>query len=325
MKPSKTWLIVSVLCIIVGAALMLISGVRDRADLDELLERSGRMEQVEEKTLVVTEDFRNVTVLDSSTDVKILPSRDGSCRVIYGQSDRVDYRVTVERDTLQVIRSDKPAEGGLRFSREEIPVQVYLPRSSYEALTIETGSGEVKLEAAGAWTDVQIRTGSGDVEAEELQTGTLFIETGSGEIELKEVQAERLEWKSSSGRQRGTQIVCSGDAALTASSGEIELEHCRLGSLKISTTSGDVRLSQTSCGENVRVDTDSGDIRLRSVSAESYDLHTSSGSVKGSVLGSVDFLVDSSSGSIRTKGGVRGALPCRVSTGSGDVDLEAER
>ncbi len=322
MKPSSKWLVISIICIILGAALMLISGVRGGGDLTDLLERTGRVEKTEEKTVTVTEEFRSVYVQDLSADVRILPSRDGSCRVIYGESEHVSYQVSVEENTLKVIRSDK-AGGGPYFSRESIPVQIYLPRGSYDKLQLETSSGDVRLETDSTWRDTQIRALSGDVELRDFRAGTLHIETSSGEIGLDTVQAERLELESISGDQTIRQTLCSGEAMLSFTSGEIEIEDSRAGSLSISGMSGEVTLSRTACSGELRAETSSGEIRLRDASAGSYDLRTTSGDVSGSVLGSTDFIPDTLSGSVRTRGGVRGAAPCRVSTSSGDIDLEA--
>lgn len=344
MKKSRIWLIVSILCIVAGFILLLCSGVRNGNQLGWVLQRAGNAEMQEERTVEVTERFRSLRVSEFSADVQLLPSGDKSCRVVYGESEHSRCKVSVEKGTLTVTREVDSGSGrGIVIFENELPVKIYLPAGSYDKLEIDSTSGNVSADRGFSWMEAEIRTASGDIElegfdAEELRlkstsgeqtlkdsrTESLQAESASGDMKLKQCSLGSCRLQSTSGEQTLKECVVAGELKLGTASGDIELEETEAGSMDITGTSSEVRLTRINCDGEVKVETASGDIRLRNAKAESFTLQTSSGDVKGSVLGTMDFIVDSASGSIRTRGGVRGAAPCRVKTASGDVDLDID-
>ncbi len=300
---GKTWLLISILCIALGIGLFLASGVRSGGDLNDVLSDAGYSQRVTRKTYEVTESFRNISVEESSEDVQLLPSTDGRCRVTCGETDRCSYTVKVEKDTLTVVREDdESVHFGFTLYNESVPLCIYLPEKSYQALSVSCTSGDV--EAAGfSFDTAEIRTTSGEVELRAITVKALSVSCTSGDLFLEE-------------------LSCSGEAKLHSASGEIRAESCSLGSLELSSTSGDVELIRVVCTGDAKAETTSGEITLTDVGAASFDLSCTSGDVEGSVLGPVDFIVNTVSGDVRTVGGVRGAAPCRVHTTSGSVDLE---
>lgn len=322
---GKIWLFISILCIAVGLGLMLASGLRSGGDLEDVLSGVGYAERPTEKTYNVDESFHSISVRESSADVQLLPAEDGRCRVTCGESERCHYRVSVEKDTLTVVREDKnKGHIGISFYSESIPVRIYLPEQSYRALTVDCTSGDVEAASGFRFDKAQISTGSGEITLEDFTAKGLALSSTSGDLRLSRCSLGSLQLNSTSGEIQLEESVCTGDAKLRATSGDITLEDSTLGSLDLSCTSGEVSLSRTVCDGALKVETTSGEISLGDVGAKSFDLSTTSGDVEGSVRGPVDFIVDTNSGDIHTSGGVRGAAPCRVSTSSGDVDLEAE-
>ena len=326
MKGNKKLLIFSILCIVAGLVLTAFSGVRDGGYLKQLLGEAGNARLQEKKTVDVTEDFHSLSVTESSADVQLLPSEDGGCRVVYGEDEYSRCSVSVENGVLTVARETKDhARSGLIVFEETLPVCIYLPVESYRALSVTASSGDFRSSGSFSWETAAIETHSGDIRLEELSAETLTVKSGSGDIKLRGCGVGSLTLESSSGKLKAEDLSCSGDGQLRSGSGDVELEESSFRSLAISATSGEVRLTKIVCSGSVKAETTSGDITLRKASAESYELRSASGDVKGSVLGSVDFIVETSSGGVHTKGGQRGAAPCRVNTLSGDVDLETDR
>lgn len=323
---GKKLLIVSVLCIVAGFICLLFSGVRSSEDLLHDMDRIGAVERQEKKTVEVTEPFTSLRVQEGSADVKLLPSEDGGCRVVYGESKHSRCRVGVENGTLTVVReTEEHSRSGLFSFEDTLPVCIYLPAGDYETLSVSSDSGDVKASDGLSFQKVEIVTVSGDIRLEDLEAETLSAKSSSGDIRLRGCSAASLTLETSSGDQTVDETVCSGDGKLHSGSGDIELEASSFRSLDLSSNSGKTTLSKTVCSGTVKAETGSGGISLRKASAASFDLRTTSGDVNGSVVGSVDFIVDTGSGSVRTRGGVRGAAACRVRTGSGDVDLEVDR
>ena len=326
MKGNKKLLIFSILCIVAGLVLAVFSGVRDGGYLKQLLGDAGNARLQEKKTVDVTEDFHSLTVTESSADVQLLPSEDGGCRVVYGEDEYSRCRVSVENGVLTVARETKDhARSGLVVFEETLPVCIYLPVDSYQALSVTASSGDFRSSGGYSWETAAIETHSGDIRLEELSAEILTAKSGSGDVKLRGCSVGSLQLESSSGGLTADTLSCSGDGQLRSGSGDIELEESSFRSLVISATSGKVKLVQTVCSGSLKAETASGDIRLRKASAASFDFRSTSGDVTGSVIGSVDFITETASGSVRTRGSVRGGAECRVRTGSGDVDLEVDR
>lgn len=326
MKGNKKLLIFSILCIVAGLILTAFSGVRDGGYLKQLLGDAGNARLQEKKTVDVTEDFHSLSVTESSADVQLLPSEDGGCRVVYGEDEYSSCRVSVEDGVLTVERETKDhARSVLIVFEETLPVCIYLPEDSYRALSVTASSGDFRSSGGFSWETAAIETHSGNIRLEELSAETLTAKSSSGDIRLHGCSLGSLTLESSSGELKAEALSCSGDGQLRSGSGDIKLEESSFRSLLISASSGELKLTKTVCSGSVKAETTSGDITLRKASAESYELRSNSGDVKGSVLGSVDFIAETSSGSVRTRGGVRGGAECRVRTGSGDVDLEVDR
>ena len=345
MKGSKKLFIFSILCIVAGLILTVFSGVRDGGYLKQLLGEAGAARLQEKKTVDVTEDFHSLQISEFSADLQLLPSGDGSCRVVFGEYEYSRCKVGVKNGTLTVTReAENRPRSGLTVYTDILPVCVYLPEGSYRELSVSSTSGSVRSSGDFSWESAAIKTGSGDVRLEalsageltlectsgdvrldQLDTGSLSVQTGSGDIKLQNCSVSALKLKSTCGKLEAEAVVCSGDGDFSSGSGDIELEDASFRALRVSATSGDVTLERTVCSAEVQVETGSGDIRLRGAEAGSFQLSSTSGDVKGSVRGSVDFDVETTSGSVRTRGGVRGGAECRVKTGSGDVDLDADR
>lgn len=319
---SKVWLIVSILCIVAGIGLFLASGVRDGGDLVDVLGKAGYAERPEEKSVTVTDPFHSISVKTGSDDVQLLPSGDGSCRVVYGETDHSTYKVSVKGNTLTIEREDDNSLlRNMTLYSESVPVRIYLPERSYEQLLIETASGDVHPEAGFAFQKVQINTASGEAELSELQAESLQINTASGDVTIERCTLGAFKLETGSGDVEMTGCVCTGEGSVSTASGEISLRSCDAGSLRVSSASGEILLQETLTTGATRAETASGDIELVNADAASFRLEAVSGDISGTILTAKDFKVETVSGSVHTSGDKDGAGECRVSTVSGSVDL----
>ena len=344
MKKSGAWLAISLFCIVAGAALLLISGVRSDGDLKNALSSSGSGEKQEEKSVTVKENFSGIRVLEADADVRLLSSPDGVCRVVYGESESSRCRVEVNGDTLQVIReTDGGASIGFHFSSDPLPVRIYLPGDQYRALTVETASGNVEADRGFVFGTVEIQTASGDVRLQDLRGDSLRLTCSSGEISLRELQVQKLRADSTSGALSLEECVLgtlelhstSGEILLdkvtadrletSSTSGDQKMKACSLRSLSLESSSGELKLKSVLCFEAAQIRSSSGNVKLEDCDAASFDIETTSGEVEGTLLSEKDFLISTASGSVHTDGGRRGAAECRVRTTSGDVDLRVAR
>ena len=217
MKGSKKLLIFSILCIVAGLILTAFSGVRDGGYLKQLLGEAGAARLQEKKTVDVTEDFHSLQISEFSADLQLLPSGDGSCRVVFGEDEYSRCKVGVENGTLTVTReAENRPRSGLTVYTDILPVCVYLPEGSYRELSVSSTSGSVRSSGDFSWESAAIKTGSGDVRLEALSAEILTAKSGSGDIRLRGCSAGSLTLESGSGELKAEALNCSGFAPAAA-------------------------------------------------------------------------------------------------------------
>lgn len=185
-----------------------------------------------------------------------------------------------------------------------------------------------------ARTEIQITSGSGDIELREVD-GDHRIECGSGDIEFQSIRGD-LVFTTASGDIEGTSV--SGTLVFTAASGDIELEDVS-GILTVTTASGDIEIAgpdlsiqaTASSGDvdlriaeltgDIRANTASGDVSL-ALGAGNHariKLATSSGKVSSKITLS-DFSQDKKRRELQGTLG-DGTHEIALNAASGDVDL----
>ena len=173
-----------------------------------------------------------------------------------------------------------------------IDYDITLPAGSH--LDLNTGSGDIELQAAG--DGVHAQSGSGSLRIREAR-GPFTLQTGSGDIELQAGGPGNTEVHTGSGSLRLHNLEGALDAR--TGSGDIEASAHLTGTSRLVTGSGSVRLDLGHTGLNLNASTGSGSIRTNSpltTSGES-DRHHISGAING------------------------GGPTVDITTGSGDIEL----
>lgn len=270
------------------------------------------------RSYTVDEEFSSVKIVESSSNVYILPTKDKTCRVECYEGEKTHYDVRVENDTLNITRRDRHnfIEFGI-FS--EAPLTVYLPENEYDAIDVSTASGYVEFGGAFTADKVNIDTASGDMSVSSLSCKKLTADGASADIELNNVDCEELSARTTSGEIELADIRAR-EVSAKSTSGDIDLRSVRAGSLKTTTTSGEMELENVLVDGKMSLESTSGDIGLERCDAAELKISSTSGSVYGSLLTGKTFIAHSTSGDIdipRTDNGGR----CEVSTTSGDITL----
>lgn len=141
---------------------------------------------------------------------------------------RVDLQVQ-ESGTVLIVDTD-PARNGWRSS---FGIRITAPQGS--GIRTQTQSADVRV--TGRADRLDVRTASGDVQADQVERGSL-VQAASGDIRIADIGA---------------------DAELRSVSGDVTVQHCG-GSLSVHSTSGDVRIEQPD--QDVFVRTVSGDVTI---------------------------------------------------------------
>ena len=135
-----------------------------------------------------------------------------------------------------------------------IDYDITLPAGAH--LNLETGSGDVEVQAAG--DGIHARSGSGSIRTREVH-GALELQTGSGDVELQDAGPGDVHAQSGSGSLRLRNLQGGFDAR--TGSGDIEISGHITGNSRATTGSGSIRLEVGNTGLNLTAHTGSGSIR----------------------------------------------------------------
>jgi Toastrack DUF4097 len=210
----------------------------------------------------------------------------GSVRVI--ASDRADTEVAVnpsDRDrpddvdaaaktavdlTNGTLSIKQPKPGGIAAPvigwkrRGSIDVTVELPERS--SLRADTGVADFRCD--GPLSDVEVKTGVGDVRLE--RTGPLRVRTSTGHVMVEEVVGK-------------AEIVAGGELTIGAVTADADVKNINGktwigrvgGNVRVKSANGDVTIDDA--GRDVTVKTANGNIRLGQVARGSVTIETASG------------------------------------------------
>jgi DUF4097 and DUF4098 domain-containing protein YvlB len=228
--------------------------------------------------------------------------------------------VVVEQRGDEIVVLARQGRGGFFGSSSDLDVHVNLPHSS----KVTTKLGSADLRAMGRLGESLIRSGSGDVELEEVDAD-LVIETGSGDVEVERVAGD-LRAKSGSGDVSVEHI--DGSATVSTGSGDVEVDTAR-GSVEVKSGSGDLRVREAL--QDVALSTASGDLVVDRMHRGQLAAKNVSGDITVGIPAGIPVWTDISSMTGTVESELEGAgepdegqdyIELRAKTVSGDVHLE---
>ena len=254
-----------------------------------------------------------------AADVKLLPAKDGVCRVQCVDSALLKTRVWLEEGTLHVAR--ERSWSLFPISLKEDYLRVYLPDTDYESLWIKASSGGAAIPADFRFRTAIINTSSGGVGFAAEVTDELNIRSSSGGVAVSGASPDDLFISVSSG---GVALsgVTSGKVDLRSSSGGMRLDDIRCAELNATCSSGAIRLSDVIADGPMTLECTSGAIRLEDCDAAELHIQCTSGSVSGHLLTPKTWSASSTSGSVRVPQSSSGGGICNVHTTSGSIRFD---
>lgn len=237
---------------------------------------------------------------------------------------------------LLALTADRDRTSWFSFGNHYRYIEIYLPRSYQDAMTVQTSSGDIIADYALTFSlfsaecssgatllhsvhaeNISFAASSGDIKLDnELVSSTLKAETSSGAILLNTVSADEIELGASSGDIRVEESTGTLDAE--TSSGYISIEDID-GSGTFEASSGDISLSFTKLTDDLTLDTSSGTVKcsLPADSGFDFNANTNSGDIR--TYFDDDLSYDKDGENARGKVGQNSEYKIDVNTSSGDI------
>lgn len=237
----------------------------------------------ETNTYTVEEAFNRIEVNTIEADVTLKLSDDGRFRAVCVERNKNKCEVRVENGTLKVSEPKQESWTKRLFTFKNKSVTLYLPSEHYEALSVKTATGDVRLDNF-ALGELGVVVTTGDVYAANLNVeGTLSVTVSTGDIKLNNVTCKTFKTSGSTGDIELTDTVASESFDIKRSTGDIVFRNSDAGEITVNTTTGDVSGTLRS-GKIFTAKTTTGDVKVpASASGGNCSIKTTTGDIKISV------------------------------------------
>ena len=295
-NSKKFWLLSSAALVIAGSTIFTATACAIGWDFSKFSTTT-----LETNTYTLHEDFNNITIDVDTAELTLRPSENEDCKVVCHEDVKQKHSVIVENGTLTIQENDERAwYDYISTGINDISVTVYLPKTQYTALSIETHTGDIEIPNGFTFDSVDIAGSTCDVDFSASVANTLTISVSTGDTTLTDVTCKNFTHDSNTGDLEMKNVLVSEKMHIEKTTGDVEFERCNAGELYLKTDTGDVKFERCDAGE-IYIKTDTGD-------------------VKGSLLSGKKFQADSDTGDVKTPTSTEGGK-CEIHSSTGDIRI----
>lgn len=329
--------LVAVALIVVGAVLA-GCGLWGLDGAWDLLTDSGTLITIQE---TIPGEFTSIDIDVLQTDVELLPSPDGTCYYVAETYDNMICSCTVENGTLRIIQEDnRDPHEYIGIHWEETSLKLYLPEDTYETLTADGTTSDLRISANFRFGDVAVTTTTGDIAFYGQVDGNLSLTCTTGNIRLKDVSArditaavgtgdvvleqiscDSLSVSTTTGRCHATDIIVENKLSATSGTGKKDLANVTCGSLVMESTTGSNELTNVTVSGDARLESNTGDWELDGFDAANIHIQASTGDVEATLRSEMIIYTDTNTGRVEVPRTTSGGI-CEISTNTGDIEIE---
>lgn len=310
----KKWFIIASTLIVFGGLMFTLSSCASGWSF------GGKREQ---KVNTVTEDFNGIVIESDTADISILPSEDGSCKVVAYDIKKINYTTKVEDGILKIKLDDTRKWFEKIFNMGSGTLCVYLPESEYASLSISEDTGDIKVSDSFTFGKIDIELSTGDSKIYADVTDALKISGSTGDIKIEDISCGALDVKVSTGDIEVSGITCSGDVSLKVSTGDISLSDISCDNLTTTGDTGNLDMTNVIASEKFTIERSTGDIKFNKCDAAEIYVETNTGNVNGTLLSEKVFISKTSTGNVNVPESITGGK-CKITTSTGDIKISIE-
>ena len=274
---------------------------------------------LETRTYAVTKDFENIQIEETTADIIFTASMDGACSVICREPEKVSHTVRVEDGTLKIGVNQANWTDFMGLSFESRTTTVYLPKETYESLSVRTQTGYVDLPEGMTFQSIDITGSTGGVCCRANALNSVAIRMHTGDISLEGVSAGTIDCTVTTGKVRIQSVSCDGDMNIKVTTGEMLLSDLMAKKLVSDGSTGEAQLKNV-IAEEITIERGTGDVKLDNSDANTIRIKTTTGDVTGSLRTGKTFITKTSTGDVRVPQSVSGGR-CEITTTTGDIHL----
>jgi len=275
-------------------------------------------------TYEIRDPFTDLDIGVSTAEVILLPSDDGSCKVICHEEEKLYHSVAVRDGVLHIKRVDEREwYDNIGIHTGNIQVTVYLPQAEFGELTVNGSTGWVDISGDLLFDSIDVTVTTGIVHCNASASDRIKIRTSTGSIRVGDITTPSVELSVTTGRIDAENITCDGELRADVKTGDAFLTNVRCGSLLSDGSTGDIRIMDVIAGEKFDIRRTTGDVEMDGCDAPVIVIETSTGKVTGTVLTGKLFETHTSTGKIQIPKSTAGG-ECQITTSTGDISIGIE-
>ncbi|HEY5585777.1 MAG TPA: DUF4097 family beta strand repeat-containing protein [Ruminiclostridium sp.] len=341
-KKISLWLFVTILaCFAIATLLFFQIDIKDFKD-------NKYQYDVNEEKYFATGEIKDINIDSFLSDINIIESDDTKVKVhIYGKlyskkkTEETPPVIELVEGTLNIKENRKSSISiginfniGELFQRDEMKIDLFVPKGYSENIKIDSSSGNVKADPLSL-KEFDIKTFSGDIELKDVTADTANFETSSGNINVANIQAIDIKINSFSGNNDFKSInadkvyienssgnislgtVEAGKIAGATFSGNITADVIKVDDVEMSTSSGRIRIEGATI-KKIKCETFSGNITFNNASLNDSDIDATSGNVTITLIEGSEFALEANSSS----GNVACDFPINITEKQGKHEIK---
>ena len=268
-------------------------------------------------------EFASISIEGSTQNVRVLPSDDGSCKVVFELKEGFTTYTDVTDGVLTVKSCDERKWYKKLFGDGGQRVTIYLPEEEYASLSIDITTGDVEIAELG-FKNVNIHLTTGDVTCRASATESLKIKGTTGDVELSNVSAGSVNVDITTGDIDLSNIKCTGVVQIERTTGELSVKGLTGTSFNSKSTTGDNDLSDVIVTSELKIKGTTGKVNFRRCDAGSVWIDVTTGDVDGSFLSDKIIFTETSTGDVDVPRSTVGGR-CDIETTTGDITISIEK
>ena len=312
---KKSFLIVAISFVLLGLMVGVCGLFLMNFDFNSL-----NTEKEIEKIYEITEDFSSVSINSKTARVNILVSEGDECRVEIKESATRFYTISVKDGKLLIKENDTRRWyqyiGIITLSHT---INLYMPAGQYDALNINTDTGDIKVQGGFEFDVAQVVGDTSDIEFYANVKSKFECETDTGDIKISGVNASAINVESDTGdiiiaNVNAENIKLDGDTS------KLKLQNINCKNIEIESDTGKVNLIGVIAENSMKIKVATCDVYLDACDAADINIQTGTGDVEGTLLTNKVFVTNAGTGKINVPESYEGGK-CNIKTGTGDIKI----
>ena len=328
--------IIGIVLILLGCLIFVISMGPKNFDFSML-----SSEKFEQKAYTTEKAFQSICIDEKyGTNINVLPSKDGICKIEYEESKNIPYDITIDADTLTIKQIDnRKWYHHINLGLYTPTLTVYLPKGAYNTLTVQANTSDIRVSDGFSFEGLKIHISTGDASVSADVSGELNIRASTGDITIQDSSAKTVILSVSTGDITVSNLTASGDLSANSSTGDQKFQGVTCGNASVTTSTGkqtyigfncafanlvadtgDIRMTDLIASGDLKIETSTGDITFERCDAATMDIFTDTGDVTGSFRTPKIIYATSNTGKIEVPHSAEGGL-CKIKTDTGKIKI----